>query len=92
MPRTNEKLIKFTPFATGDSRVIALARGRCCKVLPPEGAPWRIIGSVGCGAEFGPRVEASWPEILAMVERDGFFIGSIKEAPAINDEEAQQAQ
>jgi hypothetical protein len=69
-----EKLIKFAPFALGDN-LIALAYGRSPKHLPTNGAPWRVVGSLGLGAEVGPRVDASCEEILAAVERQGYFVG-----------------
>jgi hypothetical protein len=75
MPRSiTEKLIKFAPFTLGDD-LIALAHGRCAKHLPADGAPWRIVGSLGLGAEVGPRVDASCEEILTAVERQGYFVG-----------------
>jgi hypothetical protein len=68
-----ERLYKFAPNPVwGD--VIYLARDRRGRNLPPDGAPWRIVGSLAFGAEEGPRVRASWKRALAGVSKDGYFI------------------
>jgi hypothetical protein len=68
-----ERLFKFAPHGA-KSVVIAFTFDKAAKNLPAHGAPWRGIGTLGSGAETGPRVPASCSEIFSAVERDGYAI------------------
>jgi len=68
-----ERLYKFAPNPVWGN-VIALTRDRNGKSLPTDGAPWRNVGTLGFGAEQGPRVGVSWKSAMARIAEDGYLI------------------
>jgi hypothetical protein len=73
----NERLYEFAPNPVWGN-LIALTRDKEGRNLPPDGAPWRHVGTLGFGAEQGPGIRVSWKRAIAAVAKDGYFIWPVR--------------
>ena len=79
-----ERLFKFAPRG-GKGALIAFTFDKAGRNLPADGAPWRVVGTLGSGAEVGPRASVACSDIFAAVERSGYFIWRM-EQPAMDSD------
>ena len=60
-------------FGAYGSRV-ALTQDRAGSNLPEDGRPWKPLGSTRVNASDAPRIGADSADIIAAIEKDGFFV------------------
>jgi uncharacterized membrane protein len=60
-------------FGARGSRV-ALTQDKTGSNLPEDGRPWKLLGLTRVDASDGPRIGADSTDIIAAIEKDGFFI------------------
>jgi hypothetical protein len=60
-------------FGARGSRV-ALTQDKTGSNLPEDGRPWKLLGSTRVDASVGRQIGAESADIIAAVEKDGFFI------------------
>jgi hypothetical protein len=53
---------------------VALTQDETGSNLPQSGRPWKPLGSTRIDASYGPRIGANPADIIAAIEKDGFFI------------------
>lgn len=73
------QIYRFKPSGRTDQRV-ALTSDQTGKALPPDGAPWQLIGDVDLAASKA-WINAPAADIEAAIAKSGYFIWSIMAPP-----------
>jgi hypothetical protein len=60
-------------FGARGSRV-ALTQDKTGSNLPEDGRPWKPLGSTRVDASVGRQIGADSADIIAAIEKDGFFV------------------